>query len=406
MPSETAQQCPLAEALAARLRESRDELTSRWLERITDRVAIEPKQVFPSKSLLDHVPLLIDGIANYMEDPSKEVNADTPVIAKAMELGALRHAQGFDAYQILKEYEILGGIVFSYLAHVPDEIAEPSAKSEVLFCGQRLFKAITLIQQATTTHYLRVAEERVAEREDRLRAFNRSISHEVKNRIGAILGASEVFRETKTLEDDEARLIDIISRNARLMKTSVENLLVLSRASQEVTQHKNVLLAQSAHEALRQVRDLARDAGVELRVAELPDVEVNAAAVELCLTNYLSNAIKYADAHRTNRYAEITASLRSHGDEGEVEVRVRDNGVGVPPGERDRLFQRFFRSRGATESGAEGTGLGLSIVREAAESLGGRAWAEFPGEGSVFAFSLPYHRAVVESGSGRGTDAA
>jgi hypothetical protein len=73
-----------------------------------------------------------------------------PVVSKAMELGALRHSQGFDVYQILKEYELLGGILFAFLAEAADEIPEPCEKSELLFCGQRLFKAITIIQQTTT----------------------------------------------------------------------------------------------------------------------------------------------------------------------------------------------------------------------------------------------------------------
>ena len=98
--------CPLAGALAGALRESSTELTSRWLERIAERVNISPTKVFPTDDLLDHVPLLLDGIAAYLENPASEVTTDTPVVAKAMELGALRYAQGFDAYEILKEYEI------------------------------------------------------------------------------------------------------------------------------------------------------------------------------------------------------------------------------------------------------------------------------------------------------------
>src|SRR3982751_4879860 len=111
MTLETVKDCPLAGALADRLRRSRGELTAHWLERIIDRVAINANRVFPTDDLLDHVPLLIDGIANYLENPAAEVSVDTPVVAKAMELGALRHAQGFDAYELLKEYEILGGIL-------------------------------------------------------------------------------------------------------------------------------------------------------------------------------------------------------------------------------------------------------------------------------------------------------
>ena len=101
--------CPLAPALAASIRDARMELTSRWLERIQARVTLEPNQVFPTDELLDHVPLIIDGIAAYLEHPSQEVAADAPVIGKAMELGALRHAQGFDEYQILRSSSCSAG---------------------------------------------------------------------------------------------------------------------------------------------------------------------------------------------------------------------------------------------------------------------------------------------------------
>jgi signal transduction histidine kinase len=74
-------------------------------------------------------------------------------------------------------------------------------------------------------------------------------------------------------------------------------------------------------------------------------------------------------------------------------VFVRDNGIGVPPSERKHLFDRFFRAHAATSTDIEGTGLGLSIVRDTAEELGGRAWAEWDQpEGSAFFFSLPSRR--------------
>src|SRR5678816_1242192 len=101
---EITEHCPLATMLAERMRQARHELSARWLERISKRVSIDPNHVFPTNELLDHVPLLLVGIADYVENPALAVSADTPVLAKAMELGALRHAQGFDEYQILKEY--------------------------------------------------------------------------------------------------------------------------------------------------------------------------------------------------------------------------------------------------------------------------------------------------------------
>ena len=95
--------CPLAGALADRLRAARDGLTTRWLERIAARVSIGRDRVFPGEELLDHIPVLIDGIADYVENPAEEVAADAPVVAKAMELGELRYVQCFDAYQLFKD---------------------------------------------------------------------------------------------------------------------------------------------------------------------------------------------------------------------------------------------------------------------------------------------------------------
>src|SRR5438552_1485787 len=88
--------CPLARILAERLRTSKHELTEQWLTRIASRVSLDPKHVFPTEDLLDHVPLLIDGVADYIQNPAAEVGIHMPVVAKAMELGELRHQQGFD----------------------------------------------------------------------------------------------------------------------------------------------------------------------------------------------------------------------------------------------------------------------------------------------------------------------
>lgn len=403
MANATVRECPLAGVLADRLRTGRHEVTARWLERIADRVAIEKNRIFPSDELLDHVPLLIDGIADYLADPVNEVSADMPVVAKARELGALRHAQGFDAYQIFKEYEILGGILFNYLAELVDDITEPCAKSELLYCGQRLFRAVTLIQQTTTMHFLRLSDEKIAEREQRLRSFNRAVSHEIKNRIGTILGASVTLLEIRDVEPEKNKqFLGIIARNARMMRHTIENLVALSRMDGEARQHRHVFLPQAVAEGARQMREASDGAGVEITVGELPNVEINAAAVELCLTNYLSNAIKYANPKIGNSFVKVTGAIEtSEKGEREVVVRVRDNGLGVPAAKQGELFQRFFRAHDVTVTVAEGTGLGLSIVAETMESLGGRAWAEFPEQGSVFAFALPYRRESTVDAEGK-----
>lgn len=386
----------LASALAGELRSHRESLVAQWLERIASRMAVHHDEVFPTDELLDHVPLLVDGIAAYLENPAEEITADMPVVAKAMELGALRYAQSFEAAQILKEYEILGGILFHFLGQTAERLPLAASLAELMGCAQRLFRAVAVIQQVTTTHYLRLAREQVQEREARLTRFSRSLSHEFKNRIGAVRGAVEMLREDWIDADPEQRdrFTGIISRNVDGLQKVLQDLLELSRLDNAAQAARNVLLPDAAAEAARQLREFAGARGVGIRLADdLPRVEVPAAALELCLSNYISNAVKYRDPNEPESWVRVEGEVTTGaGDEGgcEVVVRVRDNGLGVPEEKRGQLFQRFFRAHDDTVTSEEGTGLGLSIVRETMQSLGGRAWAEWDGdEGAVFALALP-----------------
>ena len=385
----------LATRLAAALRVSSTQVVSRWLDRIIARVTLEAGNVFPSDELLDHMPILVIGIADYLDGTNTTADHEVAVSAKAMELGELRHQQGFGAYEILKEHELLAGVVYTFLheqlANMPE--AEPAA---VAASWQRIAEVTERIRQATMMHFLRLSAEKVRQREERLRRFNRLVSHELKNRIGAIRGASSLLAEPWIDATQVERFHAMIASNAEGLQRVVDNLLLLSRFDGDARQQHNVLLPQAAAEVARQMRDAAAINGVEVRIApDLPSVEVDAAAVELCLSNYISNAIKYTDRAKSLRWVSVEGELvvGTANRVGELLVRVRDNGIGVPEELRERLFEQFFRAHSDAVSGIEGTGLGLSIVQDTIASLGGRVWTEFPeAGGSVFAFALPSRR--------------
>jgi signal transduction histidine kinase len=386
----------LAATLSDNLRAAKQELVTQWLDRISARVAISSKRVFPTHALLNHVPLLIEGIAAYLKRPERDIDSKAPVVAKAMELGALRHAQGFDAYELLKEYEMLGEIIFDFLAETAEGIQEDIPRRDFLACWQRVFQAIELIRQATMSHFLRLSAAQINERENRLRKFNRTVAHELKNNVNAIANASSMMAESWTDEAERNQFEAIVAKNAESLKRVLENLESLSRTQADARHCRNVLLPEAATEAVRELKEAAQAKGVEVRIADdLPGIEVDAATVELCLMNYLSNGIKYSDRDKGERWVTINASVEGPDTERdrEVVIRVTDNGIGVPADKREQLFEEFYRAHAETVTDADGTGLGLSIVRETVESIGGRAWAEFPdGEGSVFAFSLPSRR--------------
>jgi signal transduction histidine kinase len=386
----------LAATLSDRLRTAKQELVTQWLDRISARVAISTKRVFPTHELLNHVPLLIEGIAGYLKRPERNIDSKAPVVAKAMELGALRHAQGFDAYELLKEYEMLGEIIFAFLVECAEQMPEEIPRRHFLVCWERVSQAIELIRQATVSHFLRLSAAQINERENRLRKFNRTVAHELKNNVNAIVSASEILAEAWADEAQRKEFEVIITKNAEGLKRVLSNLESLARTQADSRHCRNVLLQEVATEAVRELHEAALAKEVDVRIADdLPSIEVDAATVELCLMNYVSNAIKYSDSSKGERWVAIEAVFEGPDTERgrEVVIRVSDNGIGVPADKREQLFQEFYRAHGDTVTCADGSGLGLTIVRETVASIGGRAWAEFPeGMGSVFAFSLPSRR--------------
>jgi two-component system phosphate regulon sensor histidine kinase PhoR len=92
--------------------------------------------------------------------------------------------------------------------------------------------------------------------------------------------------------------------------------------------------------------------------------------------------------------------VRSHQNEDEVQIDIKDSGVGIHPEDLPRVFERFYRGESPLVLGVSGTGLGLSIVQNLVEMHKGRIWAEssgVPGEGTTFSFTLPVYKPDVNN---------
>ncbi|HEY4304733.1 MAG TPA: HAMP domain-containing sensor histidine kinase [Gemmatimonadaceae bacterium] len=391
-----------APEIARRLCDARNALTARWLERIVARVTVPAREVFPTDDLLDHIPLLIEGIAAFVHDRAEVIPADSVVSHHARALGELRYRQGFSEYEVLKEFEILGGILFAFVGAVAEELEAETRCTDLVAVSARLFQSVALVQQATTGRFLELAHVRIAEREDRLRTFQRALSHEMRNRIGATLGAGQLLQDLDLASEQRTHLAGVVVRNADNLRLILENLLELARLDDDARGQRRVLLSAAVFEASRQLRDLAASRNVAvLMVGELPAVEVNAAAVELCTINLISNAIKYSDPLKQDRWVRISGSLVGAGESQEVLLVVDDNGIGIPAEAGERLFERFFRASSAVNSGIEGTGLGLHLVRETVEAINGRVWLDTSVEHTRFAIALPCRRATDAASVGR-----
>ena len=253
-----------ASVLSQRVAAERLTLAGHWLGRLKELLTVEANDVFPSDQLLDHIPVLISEIAAYLRAPAdEEIAANAAVIDKARELGALRHEQRASVHQLLREYEVLGDILQAFLV---DETArlglEPSSKA-CFDVFRRVTRAIATLMRTTVDTFVGEYTTTIQEQNDRLRAFNRAASHELRSPIGTILFAAGILeRDHARVVHDEERLTKIASTvrtNAERLVWLVENLQRIARLSEplDVPSQQRIEVDTIASEVARQLAEMA-----------------------------------------------------------------------------------------------------------------------------------------------------
>ncbi len=192
------------------------------------------------------------------------------------------------------------------------------------------------------------------------------------------------------------RFISIIRQNAERLARLTGDLLTLSRIELRSTKFQfasyyvNALLRNS----IDTLRPIADKKNIYLRLVEAPkttEVFCDSEAVHQILSNLIENAIKY-----TPEGGSVTLSAQELETPRDampmVELAVRDSGIGVPPEDLPRLFERFYRVDKARSREMGGTGLGLAIVKHLTLAQGGKVHVDsIVNQGSVFRFTLPVH---------------
>src|SRR6478609_10181408 len=115
--------------IAERMRVEHRALAARWFDRLLDLLPVDARDIFPTESLLDHVPALILEIGDYLRHPAGEaIASNTAILEKAGELGALRHSQRASLHQVLREYQLLRGVMIEFVVEELERAAaEPPA---------------------------------------------------------------------------------------------------------------------------------------------------------------------------------------------------------------------------------------------------------------------------------------
>lgn len=380
-----------ARIIAARLRDQSRQLSHRWLERLNDILTVEPNDIFPTDDLLDHIPQLIEQIADYVEAPAiEELAANSGVVSKARELGLLRHGQRASVHQLLREYHLLGAIVEHFLQEQMRQLDTAPPPDHVLEVASRVSHALRILQQTTIDTFIAEYTDRIATQQARLEGFNKLVSHELRQPLGTLQFSVRLLGSDENLDPERRhRLFEIVEMNVHRLVHLTAQLERVARVQHagETPAHQEVDVSVLAREVVRQLRDMAEHRGVEVRTApDLPVVVTDVARLELILMNLISNGIKYSDANKTQRFVEIFVSGAS--DDGRT-ICVRDNGIGVPSADIPFIFEAFFRAAPDSHE-VKGSGLGLAIVAECVDAIGGRITVgTVEGVGTAFDLWLP-----------------
>ena len=227
---------------------------------------------------------------------------------------------------------------------------------------------------------------------DRLKDdFMSSVTHELRTPLTSIRALAEILRDDPDMDTGQRQqFVRIIVAETERLSRLVNQVLDMAKIESGHAEWHNteVDMAQVLRQAAATTAEGLRERGCQLLLSvpeQVPTLRADADRLMQVVLNLLSNAAKFVPVPG----GRVEMSLDT--DDQGLTVRVRDNGPGVPPHQRQLIFERF-RQGGEQALRPQGTGLGLPISRQIVEHFGGRLWLEpsAPGEGACFTFRLPW----------------
>ncbi|MEO8854456.1 MAG: ATP-binding protein [Ginsengibacter sp.] len=238
---------------------------------------------------------------------------------------------------------------------------------------------------------LRQLNEKLQEAYDELDAFSYTISHDLKNPITSIKSYSQMLTQYFNLEPKAQHMVDRILSVANKMNAMIQEVLHYSRIGQSKLTHNMVSMDQILNEVKQEQLVVNQKHSPEINIGDTPAIYGDKTMIMQVFSNLVGNGVKYSSR---NQQPHVTINGEDIGNE--IRYTVTDNGIGIKPGNHEKIFDLFARADEAQEY--EGSGVGLSIVKKIMEKHGGNIWLKSdPDKGSVFYVSFRKKESVSVS---------
>ena len=225
---------------------------------------------------------------------------------------------------------------------------------------------------------------------DRYQQAIHFVAHEMRTPLSSIQGQSEMMGRFALPEEKRKQMVESINSESKRLARLIQTFLDVERLSDGQMQMKREPFDTSAvvEACAKRVRPLADRKKIQLHLSDPIESSLNGdrELMEYAIYNLMTNAVKYSPS---DTQVWVTACQQN----GHVKVSVKDQGIGMDEQEQKKVFQKFYRTKRAENSGEAGTGIGLSIVDQIVTHHGGKMeLTSAPGQGSCFTIILPVNR--------------
>ena len=296
---------------------------------------------------------------------------------------------GINIWQTPSFLFIIFGVAATIIMAATYFISKNYEDPSVLVISECLVVAVIFIVEMLVARFI----EQLTKLNKMKSEFVSIASHQLRTPLSAIKWEMELMLKKfkKGLNKKQIKNLENIYAINQRMIHLVSDLLDVARIDQNrlILRKQKINLVEIAKEVVGEIIPKAKLRNIEINIKtkkRLPLVLGDSEKIRLAVENLLDNAVKY-----TNNGGKININVFESGSF--LIFEITDNGVGIPQGQTNRVFEKFFRSDNASKYQTDGTGLGLYIAKNIVEQLDGKIWFQsIENVGSVFSFSLPIER--------------